>query len=108
MTEQLNNKVSETTTVSGTDSWPSTWALSCFQLMSLLIVIGAQQTTFKPSNIKTSFIILMEFRWHGGDLLSCSTMSKTSGEKIQRLRGDLKGWKLESCGGFPTLMLAPG
>ena len=50
----------------------------------------------------------MEFRWHGGDLLSCSTMSKTSGEKIQRLRGDLKGWKLESCGGFLTLMLAPG
>ena len=57
MTEQLNNKVSETTMVSGTDSWQSMWALSRFQLMSLLIVIGAQQTTFKPSNIKTTVLL---------------------------------------------------
>ena len=37
-----------------------------------------------------------------GTFYLCSTMSRASAGKTQRLRGDLKGWKLESHGGFLT------
>jgi len=50
----------------------------------------------------------MEFRWYGGDVLSLLHDVQNLCREDSKVEGGLKGWKLESCGGFLMLMLAPG